>query len=172
MFQISKEASCSSEATEDSVLLQLQQLSLPRYCLLCLFHTVHHLGPSSGLRRENPALLAAELVHLFAMCVKQSVWSSADPVAQEVSQHLQQVLILLGEVLEKYRYWLNNWSILQNEDFWFSYSSHSLDILSDKTCPSACLLPYTFPLYMGRRANSSVELSALRISTICGLSSN
>ena len=117
MFQVSKEASCSSEATEDSVLLQLQQLSLPRYCLLCLFHTVPHLGPSSGLRRENPALLAAELVQLFAMCVKQSVWSSADPVAQEVSQHLQQVLILVGEVLEKYRYWLNNQSILQNQDF-------------------------------------------------------
>jgi hypothetical protein len=117
VFQVSKEASCASETTEDSVLLQLQQFSLPRYCLLCLFHTVPHLGPSSGVQRENPALLAAELVQLFAMCVKWSIWSSADPVAQEVSQHLQQVLVLVGEVLEKHRYWLNNQSILLNQEF-------------------------------------------------------
>lgn len=111
MFQVSKQPGCSSEGTEDSVLLQLQQLSLPQYCLLCLFHTVPHLGPSSGSQRQNPALLAAELVHLFAMCVKPNIWSSTDPVAQEVSQHLKQVLVLVGDVLEKYRYWLNNQSI-------------------------------------------------------------
>lgn len=178
MFQVSKEASCSSEATEDSVLLQLQQLSLPRYCLLCLFHTVPHLGPSSGLRRENPALLAAELVQLFAMCVKQSIWSSTDPIAQEVSQHLQQVLMSVGEVLEKYRYWLNNQNILQNQGFWFSCPSYSLNIFSvcglssNKTCPSVCLLPYTSPLHMGCLASHSDKTSALFFFTICGLSSN
>lgn len=108
MFQAPSEAGYSSKTTEDSVLMQLQQMSLPQYCLLCLFHSVPHLGPSSGSQRQCNmsycALLAAELVKLLAMCVKSSIWSSADPVAQEVKEHLKQVLILVGEVLEKHRY--------------------------------------------------------------------
>jgi hypothetical protein len=77
------------------------------------------------------------------------------------------VLILVGEVLEKYRYWLNNQSILQNKDFWFSCSSHSLNIFivcalsSNKTCPSVCLIPYTFPLHMGCLATQSVKQNSL-----------
>jgi hypothetical protein len=110
MFQAPSEAGCSSETTEDSLLLQLQQLSLPQYCLLCLFRSVPHFGPSSGSQRQSNmnycALLVAELVKLLAVCVKPSIWSSSDPVAQEVKDHLKQVLMLIGEVLEKHRYCL------------------------------------------------------------------
>lgn len=108
MFQVHSEAGYSNESTEDSVLLQLQQLSLPQYCLLCLFHSMPHLGPRSGSQGQNNmnnyAFLAAELIKLFAMCVKPRIWSSSDPVAQEVKEHLKQVFKLVGEVLEKHRY--------------------------------------------------------------------
>ncbi|XP_021941770.1 rotatin isoform X2 [Zootermopsis nevadensis] len=101
------EAGYSSETTEDSVLLQLQQLTLPQYCLLCLLYTVPHLGPSSGSRRQTNmnccVLLAAELAKLLAMCIKPSVWFFSDSVAQDVKEHLTQVLMLVGEVLEKHR---------------------------------------------------------------------
>jgi hypothetical protein len=104
VFQVASEAGCSSEETaEDSVLLQLQQLSLPQYCLLCLSHSVPLLRPSSGPQRQYPALLAAEIVKLFAVCVKPNVWSFSDPVAQEVKEHVQQVLLLVGDVLESHR---------------------------------------------------------------------
>jgi len=53
---------------------------------------------------NNYAFLAAELIKLFAMCVKPRIWSSSDPVAQEVKEHLKQVFKLVGEVLEKHRY--------------------------------------------------------------------
>ncbi|XP_033609717.1 rotatin, partial [Cryptotermes secundus] len=100
---VPSEAGYSSETAEDSVLLQLQQLSLPQYCLLCLSHCVPRLGPSAGPQRQYPALLAAELVKLLAMCMKSRVWSSSDPVALEVKEHMQQVLLLLGDVLESHR---------------------------------------------------------------------
>lgn len=103
MCQVPSEAGYSSETAEDSVLLQLQQLSLPQYCLLCLSHCVPRLGPSAGPQRQYPALLAAELVKLLAMCMKSSVWSSSDPVALEVKEHMQQVLMLVGDVLESHR---------------------------------------------------------------------
>jgi hypothetical protein len=38
------------------------------------------------------------------------------------------VLVLVGEVLEKHRYWLNNQSILLNQEFWFSCFLHSLTL--------------------------------------------
>ncbi|PNF41931.1 hypothetical protein B7P43_G14779 [Cryptotermes secundus] len=37
------------------------------------------------------------------MCMKSRVWSSSDPVALEVKEHMQQVLLLLGDVLESHR---------------------------------------------------------------------
>jgi hypothetical protein len=108
MFQAPSEVGYSSETTEDTVLLQLQQLSLPLYCLLCLLHSVPHLGPSSGSQRQNHmsycAFLAAELVKLLAMCVEPSIWSSSGPLALEVKEYLKQVMVLVGEVLEKHRY--------------------------------------------------------------------
>lgn len=51
-------------------------------------------------------LLAAELAKLLAMCIKPSVWFFSDSVAQDVKEHLTQVLMLVGEVLEKHRYCL------------------------------------------------------------------
>jgi hypothetical protein len=122
---VPSEAGYSSETAEDSVLLQLQQLSLPQYCLLCLSHCVPRLGPSAGPQRQYPALLAAELVKLLAMCMNSSVWSSSDPVALEVQEHMQQVLMLLGDVLESHRCLFNGRIRTPNDS---PYSCSSFDV--------------------------------------------
>jgi hypothetical protein len=125
MCQVPSEAGCSSETAEDSVLLQLQQLSLPQYCLLCLSHGVPLLGPSAGSPGQYPAVLAAELVKLLSMCMKSSVWVSFDPVALEVKEHMQQVLMLVGDVLESHRCLFNGRIRTLNDS---SYSCSSFDV--------------------------------------------
>ena len=111
VFQASGNAELSSESAEDSVLLQLQQITLPHYCLLCLFHTIPHIAHGYGAHGQNSinysAMLAGELVKLLAVCVKPSIWRATDTVAQEVVACLNQVFNLLGEILEKHRY--HNW---------------------------------------------------------------
>ncbi|PSN54415.1 hypothetical protein C0J52_10976 [Blattella germanica] len=94
--------------SDDSVIMQIQQLNLPQYCLLCLFNIIPHIGAvsttqSSQSSRNYAAMLAAELVTLLGKCVKPNIWNSSDAMAQEVISQLKQVLVLIGEVLEKYR---------------------------------------------------------------------
>lgn len=128
MCQVPSEAGYSSETAEDSVLLQMQQLSLPHYCLLCLSHCVPRLGPSAGPQRQYPALLAAELVKLLAMCMKTSVWSSSDPVALEVKEHMQEVLLLLGDVLESHRCLFNGRILFLLQCLYLTTSLHHVNL--------------------------------------------
>ncbi|XP_069703739.1 rotatin isoform X2 [Periplaneta americana] len=100
---VSSEGDFSSEDTEDSVLLQLQQLSLPQYCVLCLFHSLPHFKSNRQNNVNLCSLLGAELVTLLAMCMKPSFWFSSDPVAQEAADHLKQVLMVVGGILDELR---------------------------------------------------------------------
>ncbi|KAJ9599098.1 hypothetical protein L9F63_010435, partial [Diploptera punctata] len=94
-------------SSEDSVLLQLQQVTLPQYCLLCLFHVIPHIAHKCESHGQNSinysAMLTAELASLLAVCVRPSIWKATDTVSQEVIAYLNKVFKLLGEVLEKHR---------------------------------------------------------------------
>nr|CAD7570235.1 unnamed protein product [Timema californicum] len=90
------EAGVSSN--EDSVFLQLHQLSLPQYCLLGLYHALPFHKEASG----NITTLVAGLVDLLFVTTTPAIWLCSDAIALEVIHLMKLVLALLGDILEQY----------------------------------------------------------------------
>lgn len=105
LIQGTSERSQSVADNTEETVLQLQQMTIPTYCIETLKNIIMFLGlpinPAFPLMNiKDVTDLAYELVRLLNISILPNIWLCGDSESLKINENLKVLLNLLGEVIE------------------------------------------------------------------------